>query len=116
MHARRPSSLAARLPSSARVRVAVIRATSSRALLIGLLLLAIAWYVVAANAYVGASYALTAAEESRGALQEEVARLESQVMSSAMLEAVDAQARGLGFVPVDRPQYLAIPGDAVARK
>jgi hypothetical protein len=82
----------------------------------GLLIVVAAWYLFAANAVIAESYRLSDAKEKRDAIAREVETLRAQTLAASAPEALEAKAKALGFVPIDRASYLAVPGTTVARR
>jgi len=73
-----------------------------------------AWYLVAANAVVTASYRLSEAMASRAALTQELEASEAAALAAFSPEAVEIRAQEMGFLPIQQSQYLAVPGTTVA--
>lgn len=74
------------------------------------------WYLVAANAVVASSYAMSDAGEVRDQKLREVEALRASIAAAGASEALEARARELGFTAVRNPFYLAVPGTTVARR
>ena len=73
-----------------------------------------AWYLLAANAVVSASYRLSDAETARVLLLRDIDGLRATIAAQGTPEAVEKRAEELGFVPVSRATYLPVPGTTVA--
>lgn len=97
------------------VRVGRLRVPVVTILLAGLLL-SVAWYVGMANAYVSSIYRTSDARFLRNVLAAEIEELQTSLVDTTMLEELERKAGSLGFMPIKNPVYLAVPGDAVARR
>lgn len=83
---------------------------------VGLLALSIAlgcFYIVQVSFSMSKGYALRDAEKKVDALKTETMTLQDKVATLSSMQALNARATELGFVPVDRLEYVA-PAAAVA--
>lgn len=80
------------------------------------LVLAIAWYVLATNAYVAKQYDISDSTYIREDLAAEIEHVQTRLAAVATPEALEAHASELGFVRIANPRYLAVPGSTVAKR
>lgn len=72
------------------------------------------WHLVAANASVVASYRLSDAIAQRELLVSELEERRAALAAAISPEMLEERALDMGFTPVTRAAYLAIPGTTVA--
>jgi hypothetical protein len=87
-----------------------------RRLLVAGAVVAVLWYLAAANTVVAMSYRVSEYEGNRTELLRELETLRSRIATTASPDRVEERALQLGFEEVSKPLYLPIPGDTVARR
>lgn len=85
-------------------------------LLMGLILLLGLVYVVQVNGATSSGYALRAAERKVEALKTETMIMHDKIATMSSIQAVSTRASELGFVPVDRLEFMNPAGNSYARR
>ncbi len=85
-------------------------------LLIGALLIAMTWYVSATSAYVSMQYVISDHSSLRASLIVEIENLETRIANETRPEVLEERASELGFITIQKPRYMSVPGKAVARR
>ena len=74
------------------------------------------FYVFLVNAGASKSFTLRTLDKKVERLQETTSALEEQVVRLQAIQSVEERVKGLGYVPVDRYEYIDIPRPAYAMK
>lgn len=93
-----------------------IAAVPPLTLLIAALLMAITWYVGVTSAYVSMRYVVSDHSILRASLIVEIENLQTRIANETRPEVLEERAGELGFVTIQKPKYMSVPGNAVARR
>lgn len=74
------------------------------------------FYVFLVNAGASKSFTLRTLDRKVERLQETTSALEEQVVRLQAIQSVEERVKGLGYVPVDRYEYIDIPRPSYALK
>lgn len=74
------------------------------------------FYVFLVNAGASKSFTLRTLDKKVERLQETTSALEEQAVRLQAIQSVEERVKGLGYVPVDRYEYIDLPRPAYALK